>query len=121
MLTNDKQLPCVERGLHDALNKLSRLACIWSALWHVNKFQNAGWQIVALIEKDEALAGVTSMRNAIIIVALLTCTAGESGKVFAVVAQEVLDLAQSAVLAILKLIRGLFWGLFLFCRRSIAA
>jgi len=36
------------------------------------KFQNAGWQIVALIEKDEALAGVTSMRNAIIIVAFLT-------------------------------------------------
>ena len=82
MLTNDKQLLCVERGLHDAL-KLSRLACIWYALWHVNKFeistrqtsgyrdmvsvnavttakfQNAVWQIVALIEKDEALAGDT--------------------------------------------------------------
>lgn len=39
------------------------------------KFQNAGWQVVALIEKDEALAGVTSMRNAIIIASLLTFTA----------------------------------------------
>lgn len=39
------------------------------------EFQNAGWQIVALIEKDEALAGVTSMRNAIIIAAILTFTA----------------------------------------------
>ena len=36
------------------------------------------------------------MRNAIIIVALLTCTAGESDKDFSVVAQEVLDFAQSA-------------------------
>lgn len=39
------------------------------------RFQNAGWQIVALIEKDEALAGVSSMRNAIIIASLLTFSA----------------------------------------------
>ena len=63
-----------------------------------NKFENAGWQIIALIEKEEALAGVTSMRNAIIIVALLTCTAGETGKGFSVVTQEVLDFAQSSKL-----------------------
>lgn len=46
------------------------------------KFQNAGWQIVALIEKDEALAGVASMRNAIIVVAILTFTAALIGAYF---------------------------------------
>lgn len=36
------------------------------------KFQNVGWQVVALIEKSEALSGVGAMRNAILIVSILT-------------------------------------------------